>query len=312
MPFPRRIAVFSLALSVSVAAIKAQSPVTPVTPAPEAMSAPDLMLGPGDLIDLRVFGVPDLNATTRIGSNGDASLPLIGVTHIAGLTLEQAQTVVTKKYVAGGFLRDPQVSILIREFTNQGVSVLGEVQRPGFYPIVHAEHLMAAISAAGGLSPRAGKTIIITHRDQSVPPRTVHLSFNANALQEQSEINLQAGDTVNVGRAGIVYVAGDVNKPGGFVLDNSESISVLQAVALAAGTRNTASLDKARLIRTTQTGREDIPVPLKEIVSTKKPDMPMLPDDILFIPNSTGKTVARQSLQTIVQIATGLLIYHPY
>src|SRR5438270_6339002 len=116
MPFSRRIAVCSLALSVSVGAVFAQSPVTPVTSDPEAMSAPDLMLGAGDLIDLRVFGVPDLNATTRIASSGDASLPLIGVTHMAGLTLAQAQTAVAKKYVAGGFLRDPQVSILIREF----------------------------------------------------------------------------------------------------------------------------------------------------------------------------------------------------
>ncbi|MBV9669807.1 MAG: polysaccharide biosynthesis/export family protein [Acidobacteriales bacterium] len=294
-----------------------QTPVAPTAqqpaaqaPASDGVSAPDAQIGPGDLIDVRVFGVPEMAATTRVNSNGDITFPLIGSTHVGGMTVGQAQSSIEQRLVSGGYLRHPQVTILIREFTTQGVSVLGEVQHPGFFPMVHSERLMDAISAAGGLSQRAGKVVIITHRDQT-QPMTVNLAFNADALQQQSNIQLRPGDTVNVGRAGIVYVTGDVNRPGGFVLDNSDSVTVLQALALAQGAKATASLNKARLIRRTAAGPQEIDVPLKEIASTKKPDVGMLPDDILFVPNSAGKSAGRKSLESIVQIATGVLIYRP-
>jgi len=114
-----------------------------------------------------------------------------------------------------------------------------------------------------------------------------------------------------VGKAGIVYVTGDVVRPGGFVLDNSDSVTVLQALVLAQGAKGDASLNKARLVRKALSGPQEIEIALKDISSTKKPDVPMLPDDILFIPNSVGKSAGRKTLESIVQITTGVLIYRP-
>lgn len=274
-----------------------------------AASAPDLMLGPGDLIELKVYGVGDLSETLRIATNGDIDLPLIGAVKVGGLTVDQAQKAVEQRLVSGGFINEPHVSILVREFTTQGVSVLGEVQHPGHFPILSARHLMDAISAAGGFSVRAGKTIIVTHRDNSAA-QTITWSFDPVKLQ-QANIELHGGDSVTVGKAGIVYVTGEVAKPGGFVLDQSDSVTVLQALALAQGAKPTASLNKARLIRKSPQGPQEIDVALKDITSTKKPDLAMQADDILFIPNSAGKSAGRRSLESIIQITTGVLIYRP-
>ena len=302
-------------LGLACCGVYAQTPVAPSDPvAPQmvnaaGISAPDLTLGAGDLIETKVYGVSDLNETTRISATGEINLPLVGTVRVGGVSVEQAQKDIEQRLIAGGFVKDPHVTILVREFTTQGVSVLGEVQRPGHYPIINARRLMDAVSAAGGFTPRAGKTIIITHRD-SYAPTVVQWSFDGAQLQ-QANLELHAGDSVNVGKAGIVYVTGDVVKPGGFVLDNSDSLTVLQALALAQGAKPDASLNKARLVRKTPQGPQEIEVALKDISSSKKPDVAMLPDDILFIPNSVGKSAGRRTLESIVQITTGVLIYHP-
>ncbi|MEO8727045.1 MAG: polysaccharide biosynthesis/export family protein [Acidobacteriaceae bacterium] len=273
------------------------------------VSAPDLTLGPGDLIETKIYEIPELNETLRISSAGEINLPLVGVVLVGGASVEQAQKKIEQRLIGGGFVKQPHVTILVREFTTHGISVLGEVQRPGYFPILNAYRLMEAVSAAGGLTARAGKTIIVTHRDNSAPA-TLEWSFDSARLQH-ANIELHAGDTVYVGRAGVVYVTGDVFKPGGFVLDNSDSLTVLQALALAQGAKPDASLNKARLVRKTLSGPQEITISLKDIGAIKKPDVPMLADDILFIPNSVGKSAGRKTLESIVQITTGILIYRP-
>jgi polysaccharide export outer membrane protein len=128
---------------------------------------------------------------------------------------------------------------------------------------------------------------------------------------QQSNVELRPGDLITVGKAGLVYVTGEVNKPGGFVLE-SDSVTVLQALALAQGAKTTASLNKARIIRKTPQGPQEIQVALKDITAAKRPDFGMQPDDILFIPNSAGKSAGRRSMESLLQVATGIMIYRPY
>ena len=275
-------------------------------PLPESTN---VRIGAGDLLDIRVFGAPELSETLRVSSAGEVTLPLAGAMKMAGKTAEEAQTDVEQRLIAGGFLRDPHVNILIKEFASQGISVLGEVSHPGIYPMLGSRSLFDAIAAAGGTTNRAGRTVVIAHRNaQTRKETTIVLSKTAQDSAKQN-VELQPGDTVIVSKAGIVYVSGDVKTPGGYLLDNNENLTVLQAIALAQGLNPTASSRNVRIIRRNSGKLEEIPIELKQIMQAKSPDVPLENEDVLFVPNSASKSAARRSLESIVEVATGLAIY---
>jgi polysaccharide export outer membrane protein len=263
-------------------------------------------IGAGDLLDISVYGVPELSQKVRVSSEGEAYLALIGYVHLDGLTVEEGQALIEKKLSDGGFVVNPHVTIFISEYVNTGVAIMGEIQRPGIYPVYGTRRLFDLIAAAGGLTNRAGKLISISHRD---PPATIQIKFADDpAKSPETNVVVLPGDTIVISRAGVIYVVGDVNHPSGFVMDNNENLTVLQALALAGGASPTAALDGAKIIRKTSSGREEVPVQLKKILTEKAKDVAMLPDDILFIPGSPAKGFANRTLTAIVQMATGVAI----
>lgn len=276
----------------------------------QSAAATDLRLGPGDLLEIKVFGAPELSDTFRVSNAGEITLPLAGTMKVANETAEEAQKQIEQRLLQGGFLRDPHVTILVKEFASQGISVLGEVARPGIYPLLGSRTLFDAIAAAGGTTNRAGRTVVITHRKSPVPDAetTILLAKDPKEAVKQN-LELQPGDTVLVSKAGIVYVSGDVKTPGGYLLDANENLTVLQAIALAQGLNPTASSKNVRIIRRDSGKLEEIPVELKQILEAKAPDIPLENEDVLFVPNSASKSAARKSLESIVQVATGLAIY---
>src|SRR5215472_7047146 len=277
---------------------------------PAAASPSDLVIGAGDLLEIAVFGAPDFDKLVRVTSSGDVSLPFIGSVRLAGLTTTQAEKLVEKRLSDGGYFADPQVSVFEKEYQTQGISVAGEVQKPGIYPMLGSRRLFDVISAAGGTTLKAGNQVTISHRDASQSAQTVTLAGNgSDSTRNNPEV--LPGDTVVVQKAGIVYVVGDVRTPGGFVMDKPV-VTVLQALALAQGANTTAKLDAARLIRRTGDQREDVPIALKKILSSQAPDVNLQADDILFVPNSRAKSALHRGLEAIVQAATGVAIYsHP-
>jgi len=286
-------------------------------PAPQVPSAPStteqsgvslLTIGGGDLLKVSVFGAPESDQEVRVDQDGNLSLNFIGSVHVAGLTANAAQDLIAKKLVAGGFYAQPQVSIFVKEYATQGISVMGEVQHPGVYPILGARRLFDVISLAGGTGPKAGRVVSISHRDHPESPRSVMLSNDAME-SAKSNIEVFPGDTVVVSRAGVVYVVGDVHKPSGVIMDNGTDMTVLQALAMAEGTNPTAKLNNAKLIRTTATGRQELPLALKDMLSSKAPDMRLQAEDIIFVPSSAAKSAGRRTLEAIIQSATGLAIY---
>jgi polysaccharide biosynthesis/export protein len=277
-------------------------------------SRPDtsaLKLGPGDLLELSVYGVPELNTKARVSGTGDIYLPLVDYVHVGGLPLEAAQRLIEKRLSDGSFVKSPHVALFINEYTSQGVTLLGEVIRPGIYPATGERRLFDVISAAGGFTDKAGKFVTITHRDKAVAPVKVHLPRQLESSTADN-IDIVPGDTILVSRAGIVYVVGDVGRPSGFVMD-SDSITVLQAIAMAGGTNRTAKLNSARIIRKTPAGMHEEEIPLKKILQAKMQDLPMSADDILFVPSSAGKSAAYRGVDAILQTATALTIVaaHP-
>lgn len=281
---------------------------------PLSEEASVLRIGTGDLIEMTVstgMGAPDVSWKGRVSGSGEIALPLLGACYVAGLTADQAEAMIEKRYKDADLLKDPQVSLLISEYASQGVSVLGEVTKPGVYPVMTSRRLLDVISQAGGFTPLAARTVAITHRNNPSEPRTVVLSRDPSQTLTQN-INVYPGDTIVVGKAGVVYVVGAVVKPGGFTMEANEGLSVLQALALAEGAKFEASLDKSMLIRKTESGREEIPVPLRKILSSQTADLKLKPDDILFVPGSKTKSAVRRGLEAAVQTATGVAVYHPY
>lgn len=282
-----------------------QQPLSAAPPLPAAPSASEIVIGSGDLLEISVYGAPEFTRQVRVADSGDISLPLLGVVHVAGLTIRQAELLLQKS-LSEGYFTNPQVSIFEKEYGSQGISVLGEVQKPGIYPLPGARKLFDAISAAGGVTPKAGNSITVTHRGLKAD-QTVVIPPN-QTFPPGSNVDIFPGDTVVVSKAGIVYVIGDVRLPGGFVLENSD-LTVLQAVAMAQGTNTTAKLDNTLLIRKTAEGHREIPVRLSQIMSAKAPDIKVQADDIVFVPRSAGKAAMRRGLEAILQTATGVAIY---
>jgi polysaccharide export outer membrane protein len=264
-------------------------------------------IGAGDLVEMSVFDTPELSGKLRVSNTGDVTLPLVGTLYLQGLTAGEAQALIRQKFIAGGFLKDPQVTVFISEYATQGVSVVGEVHKPGIYPAFGTHHLLDYLSLAEGLTPLAGTAIVITHSGHPGQPQPVKMTTGA-APQPENNPEILPGDTIFVARTGLVYVVGDVARPGGFPMDHDGQLTILQAVALAQGTNSTAARGSAKLIRTTPQGRQEIPVDLKKILSSKQTDLAMRDNDILFVPSSAAKN-ALKDFEAALPAAAGASIY---
>jgi polysaccharide biosynthesis/export protein len=269
----------------------------------------DILVSSGDLLAISVDGAPEYRYDVRVSSGGNASLPMLGNIKLAGLSTSMAENVIARSLQERGFFNDPHVSVFVKEYATGGISVLGEVQKPGIYPLLGNRTLLDAISAAGGTTPKAGRSVSITHRDQPDSPETIMLSRENG--QSMSNSKLRPGDTVEVTKAGMVYVVGDVKEPTGIIMDNPH-LTVLQAIALAHGTNPTASLGSAKLIHKSTSAPQETSIPLDTILAGKTPDLELQPDDIVFVPNSLAKSATRRGLEAILQTATGIAIYRPY
>ncbi|HYN14686.1 MAG TPA: polysaccharide biosynthesis/export family protein [Terriglobales bacterium] len=279
----------------------------PVAP---GFSAAQLRIGGGDLLNISVYGVPELAQDVRVNNSGDVYLPLIGYVQLGGLTPDQAQTVIENRLREGEFVKNPHVTVFLKDYVNQSATVTGEVARPGVYPILGTRRLLEVLAAAGGLTQRAGKTVTITRRDH--PEEPVKLDLPADLTKSPKDnIEILPGDTVVVNRAGVVYVVGEVARPAGLVMDNNEKLTVMQAIALAGGPTPVAAMNSAKLIRTTATGREEVSLPLKRMLSAKQADVDLKPDDIIFVPASFGKKAAKRSMDSVLALSQSLAVYRP-
>ena len=266
----------------------------------------NVKLGVGDLIEISVFGVPELSTKARISGSGDVYLPLIDYVHIADLTTDEAQDLIQKRLENGGFVRGPHVAIFVDESASQGVTMLGEVTRPGTYPAIGERRLFDLISTAGGLTERAGRNVTIEHHGD--PNQKVELQLSSNLAEDtQNNVDILPGDTIIVSRAGIVYVVGDVKNPSGFMIQDN-ALSVLKALALAGGGTRTSALSKTRIIRQTPSGVQEIPINLKKVLYAKAPDMALVKGDILFVPGSAAKAAAYRTADAAVSMSTALAV----
>jgi polysaccharide export outer membrane protein len=268
---------------------------------------PTVRIGPGDELDISVFGFPELSQHVRVGNSGDVSLPLIGNLRLAGLSSDEAQTLIERLLADRNFVNNPHVSVNVKEYTTEGISLMGEVSRPGVYSVLGATRLLDLIETAGGLTAKAGSTVTVAHRDDLEDPITLTLSNDATKTAKNN-IELRPGDTIVVSKAGIIYVVGEVNRPGGFVMEDNK-LTASQVLVLAAGPTSGAALNRTKMIRHTPEGLKDIPLPLKKLLEAKTADVQLQPGDIIWVPSSRMKGIGSTTTSAIISSALALAIY---
>jgi polysaccharide biosynthesis/export protein len=293
-----------------------------------------------DVLEVLVFDVPELSHEYRVNGSGTIIMPLIASPIPAvGLTLEQLGGKISERLRTAGLVTNPQVTVAVRESRAHAISIVGAVRMPQTLRVLGRTTFLDVVSQAGGFTEDVGATAIITRGELATqalgsvpgnetagsgPTATSTLTVDLKRLTDTGDANLNPyvypGDRVTVQRAGIIYVVGAVNRPGGFTLKSEyEEMTVLKALALAENAKSTAKQDKAMILRKNAqkpSGREEIPVQLGRIMANRAPDLPLYANDILFVPDSTGKKAIRRAAEAAIgfgtSVGTGLMIYQRY
>jgi polysaccharide export outer membrane protein len=295
----------------------AQSPAAAQTPPdtpkltvrnPQHAAAVPVPIASGDLLSVSVYDSPELTQKVRVEANGVVQLALIGPIKVAGLTALQAADMIAHEFQDHNFLLHPQVNVLIEEYASQGVSVTGEVQHPGVYSVLGARTLLDVISMAGGLTISADTNITILRRSGTEENVSVNLKNDDAKAALENNIQVYPGDLVVVPRAGIVYVLGDVGRPGGITMQNNGKITVLQALAQAGGANRSSSMNGATLLLKTASGYVPKPVRIGDLVHGHGEDIELHPNDVLYVPSSVLKSMG-QTTQAIVTSLGAASIY---
>jgi polysaccharide export outer membrane protein len=280
----------------------------------------DYRLGPGDLIELQVFEIEDFEYTLRINSEGALRVPLVGTVEVAGLTASELEFRI-QELLKKNMIRDPQVSVLVKEYRSQSIFVLGAVNTPGQFQITQPLKLVDAISMAGGLDlDRASESAFIQSRKPSRPGEAESLEqriveIDLRDLLEEGNLSLNvpvnAGDIINVPErvVELFYVIGEVNRPGAFEIPQNEELHLTQSLAWAGGPMKTANLGDGILVRYDGTQRTEIPINIEKILKGNQPDLSIQARDVLFVPGSTAKSIGYGLLGVIPGTISGAIIF---
>jgi polysaccharide export outer membrane protein len=272
---------------------------------------PPLRIGSGDLIEVSMFENPDLSGRYRVDEMGDITVPLIGRVQLAGMTAAEAATKIEQLYVEGQILlpANSHATVFIAEYATQGVTVNGEVKTPGVYPALGVHKLNDLIAAAGGITGFAASHVVITHKDDPGDPTTVE--YNPAALKPIiPDVQIFPGDSILIPRAGVVYVAGNVAKPGAYLLDGRRALTVEEAMALSGGGGKASAMKRVQLVRTLDDGRKEaITIPVNLIYKGRAPDVALIDGDILYVPTSNGRLATEQAISAALGIGTSVVVY---
>jgi polysaccharide export outer membrane protein len=274
-------------------------------------TSPVTQISEGDLLDIVIFETPELSGRFRVNLKGDILLPLAGSLHVAGLTLAEITDAVAQRYKDVKILVDPQVTVFVAEFTRRTITITGEVRAPGVYPIVAPRTLSDTLAMAGGLNDAASRTVSVVHAAD--PKAIIHVTLNVGAQTPESiqegRMEILPGDQIFVARSGVIYLVGELQRPGGYQVEHNNRLTLLEAVALAGGLTRTAKGSQSRLIRRSPTGREELTVNLQKVLYGGGPDMLLTDGDIVFVPTSFRKEYSQQVISAAVGTATTYGIY---
>jgi polysaccharide export outer membrane protein len=282
-------------------------------------------LGPGDVIQIHAVEAEDMSdKPIRISSDGYINLPTVGRLKAADRTAEDLQAEIVTRLKR--LILNPDVSVTVVETHSHPISVVGAVKTPGVFELQGRRTLLEIMSLAGGPRDDAGYTARITRQVEFGPLPLASASVDLSGQFSVAEVNLQnimdardptgniammPNDVISVPRAQMVYVIGDVLKPGGIALGDQKTVTVLQAIAIVSGLGKTAKATEAKILRVTpgSTTRMEVAINLKTILAGKTNDVALQPEDILYVPTSLKKDIALRTLETLGSSGVTSMIY---
>jgi polysaccharide export outer membrane protein len=263
----------------------------------------DYQLGSEDLLEIRVYGQEDLSKVVRINGKGEITVPLLGPARAEGLTPQKLERRLEELY-GERYLKNPQVSVFVKEYRHQRVALTGAVKKPGFYELIGPRTLLEMLAVAGGLDDRAGDWVHVIRAQKGKKPletsnqanpsqpfargsETIVIDLRQLAREGKPNIVIQQGDVVNIPYAGLAYVLGSVNKPGSVPV--KDNLTVSQAIAVAGSpVAGLAKPQIATILRLDDNGQGvNIPINLYAIIAKKEPDIVLKEQDVVFVPEST-------------------------
>lgn len=250
----------------------------------------EYLIGPRDLLEIRVFEIPDLNVERRVTEMGVVSLPLLGDLPVSGLTTngvqQKLETLLTAKYV-----NRASVTVILKEYGNKPVSIVGAVQKPGSLTISGTWDLLQAITAAGGLAPGAGRKIYVLRKSDNGLSDRLEIDTDELFVRSTARWNvpIYPSDVVNVpGKSSVkVFCLGEVKQPGAHEFDSDDRLTLLSVIAKAGGLTDRAVRGDIRIKRRSRDGRDvEMKADYKRIVAGKDSDPPLKGDDVVIVKES--------------------------
>jgi len=276
----------------------------------------EYVINPEDLLEVYVYDVPELSREYVVNSAGNVTVPLLPKpVPAAGLSPDQFARGLEQSFRQAGSLSRPQITVTVKQSRRSVVTVEGAVKTPQAVQVIGRSRLTAVLSQCGGLADDAGSFVTVTRgtaapRDSPQPTGSVvsvELKKLMNGNDSTSQFEVWPGDRVSIDRAGVFYVLGEVNRPGGFNLKSAdEQLTALQALAIAGDVTSVAKKGKAVIIRKDASapgGRHEVPIDVNGILGGKSPDPVLQANDILYVPASGGKKAMRAVTQTATTIA---------
>ncbi len=250
----------------------------------------DYKIGAKDLLEISVFGLEEMNKTVRVSEDGKITLPLLGEVEVEGLTKTELEKKLSQ-LLEEKYLQSPQVTVFIKEYQSKRISVLGAVGKPGPYELLGRQTLLQLISEAGGLTEDAGDDIIVIRQFQDGTSISLKISIDDLFLKGDARLNipLEPNDIVNIPaeKTVLIYVFGQVRKPGALEVKKSNIPTLLQVIAQAGGFSERASKGGVLIKRINKDGKEkQIKVNVKDIIKGKKKDIQLLENDVVYVPET--------------------------
>jgi len=249
-------------------------------------------IGPKDLLEIKVQEVPELAGLgVRVSENGSITLPLAGNIALAGMTKDEVEKLIARVLIERNLVKNPQVSVFIKEYQSQVVSLIGAVTKPGIYQLVGRVTLLDIISQAGGFKENAADEIFVLREGKGEAAATIRIDLEDLTVNGNPKLNipLQPGDVINIPADEVIsiFVFGAVRNPGSLQVKKSARINIVQAIAQAGGLTESGKYSGITIKRTLKDGREEnLKVNLMDIIRGKKPNIVLLKGDVVFVRES--------------------------
>jgi polysaccharide export outer membrane protein len=261
-----------------------------------------------DLLAISVYNEPELTRTVRVSADGSIRIPMLpNPVHAAGLLPPELEQAAAEALEKGRVLVHPEVTVTILEYSSaRTISVMGAVRHPLVFQAVGKVTLLDALARAEGVNADAGPEVLVTHPAGTAPADRINLKKLLDGQEPALNTPLLGGEAVRVPEARKIYVLGNVKRPGAFPVRDGSENTVMKLLAMVEGVAPYARKE-AYIYRQAGEGqpRVEIPVDLKKLLSRKAPDVPVYADDILYIPDATGKRIGVTTLEKVAMYGSG-------